>query len=219
MTKFFKDNGLTIALVALFLASIIGHWLAGWHFQNEQLTSHGQPSISPIAFLTDAQFISSVFENWESEFLQMFTFIVLTSFLYQRGSAESGDPDAPERAGDSTDKTSEADAPGALHRGAVVRWLYGRSLGIVLLMLFVASFVMHWLFSAKEAAAEAALHGEKALSPAAYLTSAQLWFESFQNWQSEFLSTAVIVVLSIFLRQRGSPESKPVAAPHAQTGG
>jgi hypothetical protein len=100
----------------------------------------------------------------------------------------------------------------------MVRWVYGRSLGIVLLTLFVGSFLMHWYFSAKEAAEEASRHGAPALTPLQYLTGAQLWFESFQNWQSEFLSTAVIVVLSIFLRQEGSPESKPVAAAHSETG-
>lgn len=218
MVRFFKDNGLTIALLALFLASLIGHWITGAHFQNEQLAQHGKPPLSTVAFLADPQFLSTVFENWESEFLQMSMYVVLTSFLFQRGSAESGDPDARARPGDSLAKTSKGDAPRALRRGAVVRWIYGHSLGIVLLLLFVASFVMHWLFSAREAAEEAANHGQPALSTMQYLFSAQLWFESFQNWQSEFLSTAVIVVLSIFLRQRGSPESKPVAAPHSQTG-
>jgi len=218
VARFFKDNGLTIALLALFAASLIGHWLAGLHFQNEQLQAHGEDPVSAIAFLSDPLFLSTVFENWESEFLQMSMYVVLTSFLFQRGSAESEDPDAPARDGDSIEKTGKADAPRALRRGAVIRWLYGHSLGIALLLLFVASFIMHWVFSAKEAAAEAASHGEEALPLFQYLGSAQLWFESFQNWQSEFLSTAVIVVLSIFLRQKGSPESKPVAAPHAQTG-
>ena len=218
MSKFFKDNGLTIVLVLLFLVSILGHWFTGWQFQNQQLQEHGKEPIGLLAFLKEPQFLSTVFENWESEFLQMSAYVVLTAILFQKGSAESADPDAPARAGDSTTKTSKRDAPAPLHRGAVARWVYGRSLGIVLLMLFAASFLMHWFFSAREAAEEAANHSTKALSPLEYLTSSQLWFESFQNWQSEFLSTAVIVVLSIFLRQRGSPESKAVAAPHHQTG-
>jgi hypothetical protein len=218
MIRIIKDNGLTIALLALFLGSLIGHWIAGAHFQNEQLAEHGKPPLSTIAFLSDPQFLSSVFENWESEFLQMGMYVVLTSFLFQRGSAESGDPDARARNGDTLAKTSKAGAPRALRKGAAVRWIYGHSLGLVLLTMFVASFVLHWRFSARQAAEEAANHGQPALSTMQYLFSSQLWFESFQNWQSEFLSTAVIVVLSIVLRQRGSPESKPVAAPHSQTG-
>ena len=215
MSKFFKDNGLTIVLAVLFLGSIVGHWLTGWNFQNQQLQEHGQEPIGLLTFLHDPQFLSTVFENWESEFLQMSAYVILTAFLFQQGSAESADPEAPERAGD---RTVKRDVPVALHRGDLARWVYGHSLGIVLLLLFAASFLMHWFFSAKEAAEEAANHGAKALSPLEYLTGPQLWFESFQNWQSEFLSTAVIVVLSIFLRQKGSPESKAVAAPHHQTG-
>jgi len=218
MRNLFRDNGLTIVLMLLFLGSIVGHWLTGWQFHNEQLADHGEDTIGLVAFLGDPQFLSTVFENWESEFLQMSAYVVLTAFLFQRGSAESADPDGPEREGDTTQKRTAADAPTPLHRGAMARWVYGHSLGTVLLMLFVASFVLHWVFSAREAAQEAQSHGGTAMGLMEYLTSAQLWFESFQNWQSEFLSTGVIVVLSIFLRQQGSPESKPVAAPHSQTG-
>ena len=215
MSKFFKDNGLTIVLVVLFVGSIAGHALTGWNFQNQQLQEHGKEPIGLLAFLTGPQFLSTVFENWESEFLQMSAYVVLTAFLFQQGSAESADPDAPASGGDGT---KAGDLPAALHRGDLGRWVYGHSLGIVLLLLFGVSFLMHWIFSAKEAAEEAATHGAKALPLIEYLTSSQLWFESFQNWQSEFLSTAVIVVLSIFLRQKGSPESKAVAAPDGQTG-
>ena len=218
MAKFVKDNGLTIALMVLFVGSIVGHAFAGWHFHNEQLSSHGKSAISAVAFLADPQFLSTVFENWESEFLQMSVYVILTGFLFQRGSAESSDPDAGDLERDTSERTRAADAPAAMHRGAFARWAYSHSLGVVLLSLFVASFTLHWLFSAREAAEEAVTHGADPLSAGDYLTSAQLWFESFQNWQSEFLSTAMIVVLSIFLREKGSPESKAVAAPNDQTG-
>jgi len=218
MSRFFKDNGLTIVLLLLFVGSILGHWLTGWHYQNEQLQDHGEPPITLVAFLSDPQFLSTVFENWESEFLQMSAYVVLTAYLFQRGSAESADPEGHARPGDTTSRTKKRDAPAALRRGAAVRWVYGHSLGTVLFLLFIASFLMHWMFSAREAAEEALNHGATPLTPLQYLTSAQLWFESFQNWQSEFLSTALIVVLSIFLREVGSPESKPVSAAHAETG-
>jgi hypothetical protein len=218
MTKFLRDNGLTIALLLLFLGSLFGHWLAGAHFQNEELARHGQHPISAIAYLKEPLFLSTVFENWESEFLQMSAYVVLTAVLVQRGSAESADPEEPPRDADLSAKSRKPDAPRALRKGPVVRWIYAHSLGIALFVLFVASFTLHWLFSAKEAAAEAAMHGAPAESLFGHLTSAQMWFESFQNWQSEFLSTAVLIILSIWLRQKDSPESKPVTAPHSQTG-
>ncbi|MDB5718117.1 MAG: hypothetical protein JWM38_1544, partial [Sphingomonas bacterium] len=145
-------------------------------------------------------------------------YVILTTFLIQRGSAESKDPDGPPRDADLAAQAMKPGAPRALRRGAAIRWLYAHSLGTVLFLLFLVSFVLHWVHSARAAAAEAVEHGERALSAIEYLGDPQLWFESFQNWQSEFLSTAVLVVLSIFLRQKESPESKPVAAPHGQTG-
>jgi len=215
---FFRNNGLTIVLMLLFLGSLIGHWLMGWHFQNEQLAQHGRPQISLGQFATDPLFLSTVFENWESEFLQMSAYVLLTAFLFQKGSAESADPDEPPRDHDLARQARKPGAPRILGAGRLARALYAQSLGIALALLFVLSFLMHWVFSAREAAAEAAIHGRPGPTMLEYLGDAQLWFESFQNWQSEFLSTAVLVVLSIYLRQRESPESKAVAAPHSQTG-
>ena len=218
MAKLFKNNGLTIVLMLLFLGSIIGQWLTGVQFENQQLVEHGEEPISAWQFLSDPQFLATVFENWESEFLQMSAYVVLTAFLFQKGSAESEDPDEPSRDGRLENARFAPHAPAAVRKGPVVRWLYAHSLGIALLLLFVASFVLHWLFSTRLAADEAAMHGDAAETFGQYLTSPQLWFESFQNWQSEFLSTAVLVVLSVWLRQKDSPESKPVTAPHSQTG-
>jgi hypothetical protein len=218
MAKLFKNNGLTIALLALFLVSIFGQWLAGWKVENEELLRHGGRALSLGAYTVGPAFLSSVFENWESEFLQMSTYVVLTSMLIQRGSAESRDPDAPPRDSDLERQSHDKDAPKILRAGRLARALYSRSLGIVLFTLFLLSFLLHWRNSAATAAAEAKQHGEAAVSTLAYLGDPQLWFESFQNWQSEFLSTAVLIVLSIWLRQRESPESKAVAAPNDETG-
>jgi hypothetical protein len=218
MAKFFKNNGLTVVLMLMFLASVVGQWLAGWGFENEELVRHGEQPIGAIAFLGDPQFLSALFENWESEFLQMAVFVVLTAMLFQKGSAESEDPDAAWRDGQLSKMRGCKESPAAIRKGPVIRWLYAHSLGIVLSILFIASFLLHWTFSAKLSADEAAMHGEAAESLGQYLSSPQLWFESFQNWQSEFLSTAVLVVLSIWLRQKDSPESKRVAAPHSKTG-
>ena len=218
MGKTLKDNGLTIVLLLLFLGSLVGQWIAGWQYHNAELLEHGQEPIAATAFLTDPLFLSTVFENWESEFLQMATYVVLTAFLFQRGSAESRDPDKPPRDGRLSDIRAGKDSPGWLKGGRASRQLYANSLGIVLFLLFVASFVLHWTFSAREFAENQLLHGQAPPTALEFLREPQLWFESFQNWQSEFLSTAVLVVLSVFLRQINSPESKPLAAPHSQTG-
>jgi hypothetical protein len=219
MMRRIRDNGLTIALLALFAASILGQWVAGWYVANEDAARHGEPLISLAAYAVSAEFLSSVFENWESEFLQMAAYVVLTAMLFQRGSAESKDPDETDPRDDNlATQAGKAGAPSIMRWGPVWRALYARSLGIALGLLFIASFAIHWTQSARVAAQEALAHGERPISTVGYLFDAQLWFESLQNWQSEFLSTAVLVVLSIFLRQRESPESKPVAAAHSKTG-
>jgi len=216
--RLFRDNGLTIVLMLLFAGSIMGHWLAGWRVQTEEAMRHGQQALSLGAYALSPGFLSSVFENWESEFLQMSAYVLLTAILVQKGSAESKDPDEPPRDEELKTQAHKPNAPDILRWGSFWRALYARSLGLALALLFLASFLIHWTQSARAAAQEAIEHGETPIGVIAYLGDAQLWFESFQNWQSEFLSTAVLVVLSIFLRQRASPESKPVAAPHGQTG-
>jgi hypothetical protein len=148
----------------------------------------------------------------------MSAYVLLTCWLFQKGSAESADPEEPPRDENLAAQARRKGAPSILTHGSVARWLYANSLGTVLLLLFLASFLLHWKYSAAQAAEDAISHGTVPLTMVQYLFDAQLWFESFQNWQSEFLSTAVLIVLTIFLRQRESPESKAVAAPHSQTG-
>jgi hypothetical protein len=218
MRRFLKDNGLTVVLMLLFLFSILGHWLTGWRVENEELAKHGGHALTLGSYATNPHFISTVFENWESEFLQMSAYVLLTCWLFQKGSAESSDPDEAPRDENLAAQANRKGAPAILKRGPVARWLYANSLGIALLLLFVGSFLMHWKYSAAQAAEEAISHGEAPMTMGQYLFDAQFWFESFQNWQSEFLSIGVLIVLGIYLRQRGSPESKPVAAPHHKTG-
>lgn len=211
MKAFFRDNGLTIALVVLFLFSALGMIWSGHAAHNEELRNHGSPAIGLLAYLTSGDFLSALFENWESEFLQMSAYVMLTAMLFQRGSAESRDPDDPDRPDD--------ELPTAIRRrNPILSWLYSYSLGIALAVLFVISFALHWWASLVAANEEALRHGGAVQSLANYLVDAKLWFESFQNWQSEFMSTAVLVVLSIFLRHKGSPESKPAGAANSETG-
>jgi hypothetical protein len=204
-----RDNGLTLAVMALFAVSVVGQGWSGWLSAVAEMRVHGGDAPTLSAYLGSAEFLSALFENWESEFLQMAVYVVLTAHLFQRGSAESRDPDQkqPERPNDEPPPKGDWGAR-----------LYAHSLGLALAALFVASFVLHWVYSAQHAAEDARLHGEAPATLVQHLGDAQFWFESFQNWQSEFLSVAVIVVLSIFLREQGSPESKAVGAANSETG-
>lgn len=206
MRRFLRDNGLTITLAAMFLASLGGMMLSGWHDAVDRALQDGTtPPASLAAYVGSAAFASALFENWESEFLQMGVYVVLTAMLFQRGSAESRDPDDPGREDDEQ-------GPG------LAGWLYAHSLGLALGALFVLSFVLHLLGSWRDAVSEAADKGLATPTLWQHLGSARMWFESMQNWQSEFLATGLLVVLSIFLRQLGSPESKPVQAADDDTG-
>jgi hypothetical protein len=160
-----------------------------------------------------------VFENWESEFLQMGSYVCLTAYHFQRGSPESKDPDkkAPQDRDPKLD-ADKPDAPWPVRAGTLARTVYSHSLGLALFALFIASFVLHLMGSADDAAEEARAAGQPVPTILEHLGSATFWFESFQNWQSEFLSTAILIVLAIFLRERGSPESKAVGAPNSKTG-
>lgn len=210
MKTFFRDNGLTITLLALFLFSALGMIWSGHAAYNQELREHGSGEIGLMAYLTSGSFLSALFENWESEFLQMSAYVMLTAMLFQRGSAESRDPDDLDRPGDALTTV-------AWRRNPVLLWLYAYSLGIALAMLFIISFALHWWASLAAANEEALRHGGDIQSLGSYLLDAELCFESFQNWQSEFMSTAVLVVLSIFLRHKGSPESKPAGASNSET--
>jgi hypothetical protein len=204
-----RDNGLTLVLALLFLGSFTGQVLSGFAAENNDRMQDGEALLTFGGYLVSGAFLSSVFENWESEFLQMWAYVMLTAYLYQRGSPESRDPDADE-------PPRKGEEPGRKRSFGQV--LYEHSLGLMLLGCFVASFLLHGFNSARHAAEDAAAKGLPEPTIWDHLGDAQFWFESFQNWQSEFLSTAVLVVLGIFLRERRSPESKPVGAPNSQTG-
>ncbi|WP_201841805.1 DUF6766 family protein [Microvirga zambiensis] len=219
MRRFLRDNGLSIALFLMFAVSLIGQALTGWRAHAEELRIHGQPAIGLLSYLASGHFISAVFENWESEFLQMAMYVVLTIFLFQKGSAESKDPegDNPEDEAPS-DRHPAPDAPWPVHRGGLILRLYSHSLSLALVLLFIASFWLHLAGSTRRMGEEAQWHHQPPPTLIGTLGDPEFWYESFQNWQSEFLSIGALLVLGIYLRQRGSPESKPVAAPHHATG-
>jgi hypothetical protein len=219
-SRFLRDNGLSLAFVALFAVSLAGMSVAGFHDYNEEQERHGEPPVSYGQYLAEAHFWEAVTENWESEFLQMGFYVILTAFLFQRGSSESKDPD--KEGEDEVDadpfQSRRPDAPWPVRRKGWILKLYQCSLSLAFLGLFLASFGGHALSGYREQSAERLAHGLPEISLLEYATGATFWFESLQNWQSEFLAVLSMVVLSIFLRQRGSPESKPVDSPHHETG-
>lgn len=217
MGKFWRNNSLTIVLLVCFFAFWTGQSLTGWHSYNEEQEQHREPRVSLMAYLGTGHFVEATFENWESEFLQMAAYVWLTTFLFQKGSAESKDPDK-EEAVDAEPDPHKKDAPGAVKKGGFIRALYEHSLALAFFILFLIAFGLHAAGGAREYSAQQIQFGQKPVSTWEYLGTSQFWFESLQNWQSEFLAVVAIVVLSIFLRQKGSPESKPVDAPHSQTG-
>ena len=204
--------------MGLFLATMAGQTLTGWRVYNDDQKQHQESPVTLGEYVRTGHFGEATMENWESEFLQMACFVVLTMCLYQRGSAESKRPDVIELVDlDPRESPNKESAPWPVRRGGVVLTLYEHSLSIAFALLFLASFALHATTGLKEYNAEQLQHGEPVVALAEYVVSSQFWFESFQNWQSEFLSLAAMVVLSIFLRQRGSPESKPVDAPMWET--
>ena len=223
MKRWLRNNGLAITLLAIFLAIFIGQSAVGWRVYNQDQREHGEAEVGYLAYVQTSSFVEVTFENWESEFLQMAAYILLTAWLFQKGSAESRDPDAT--AGDDggapgTDGDAPPDArPWPVRKGGVWLTLYENSLAIAFALLFAMAFVLHAIGGAGQYSQEQEAHGEQDVSTLQYLTTAQFWYESLQNWQSEFLAVFAIVTLTIFLRQKGSPESKPVDAPHRQTGG
>jgi len=215
--SFFYKNGLTIVFTIMFVVTLAGQALTGWKQHNEDLKKEHQPPIELSSYLTTGHFLQATFENWESEFLQMALFVVLTVSLRQKGSSESKKLDEEEEV-DREPDAGKKDAPWPVHKGGLVLSVYKYSLSIVLFLLFLLSFIVHIYGSLKDYNEEQIHSGQPTDTVMQYLFSSRLWFESFQNWQSEFLSVAAIVVLSIYFRQKGSSQSKPVDAPDDETG-
>ncbi len=215
-----RNNGLSIVLLVLFLFSLVGHAVAGWKTYNEDQRRHGQPEVEFTGFLTSSEFGETVFENWESEFLQMGFYVILTVFLYQRGSSESKKPDEDNDVDeDPLAHRDDPDVPGPVKAGGWRLSLYKNTLSLAFLALFLVSFVGHAASGARKHNEQQREHGSaEQLTAVGYMQTPQFWYESFQNWQSEFLAVLAIVLLSIWLRQFGSPESKPVHAAHSSTG-
>ncbi|WP_426765094.1 DUF6766 family protein [Pseudarthrobacter sp. 1G09] len=219
MRKWAKEHGLFVANLALFLVFFGGMILSGAASYSEDQQAHGEPAVTVVQFLGSGEFLEATFENWESEFLQMAMYVVLTIFLFQKGSSESKpmDKKAPQDE-DPRHAAIRKATPWPVKRGGMALGFYKHSLSILLFALFLASFTMHGVGGAEAYSEDQQSHGQPAVTFLQYLGTSRFWFESFQNWQSEFLAVAVLVGASVYLREKGSPESKPVAEPHYETG-
>jgi hypothetical protein len=219
MRTWISEHGLLVANIALFLIFFVGMVLSGAASYSEDQQAHGEPAVTLLQFLGTGAFVEATFENWESEFLQMGMYVVLTVFLFQKGSSESKPvgKDAPQDE-DPRDAAIKKATPWPVKRGGLALAFYQHSLSIMFFALFLASIALHAAGGAKEYSEDQQAHGQAPVTVLQYLATSRFWFESFQNWQSEFLAVAVLVGASVYLREKGSPESKPVAEPHYETG-
>lgn len=217
MNKFIKNNSLSLVFILLFFVSIAGQVKFGLEEHNRELLEQGGASLSLAKYLISGHFIESTFENWESEFLQMALFIVLTIFLQQKGSSESKDFEKEEPVDREPDPKRKG-APWPVKKGGWILAIYKYSLTIAFIILFLISFGLHFYGSLEDENQQLLLKSLPPETAGEYLTDSRFWFESFQNWQSEFLSVFAIIILTVFLRQKGSPQSKPVDAPNDETG-
>ena|SRR5690606_34411031 len=211
---FLYRNSLGLVLIALMLASLTAQIYTGWRTENKELAEEGQHMLSVGEYLQSGHFVQATFENWESEFLQMMLYVLLTVSLRQKGSSESkklsGDQEVDR------ESTPHPDAPWPVRKGGLWLTIYKHSLSLAFGVLFVISFILHFLGSYHDFNLEQAVKHKPPVTAGAYIYETRFWFESFQNWQSEFMAVASIVLLSIWLREKGSPESKPVDMPHSE---
>jgi hypothetical protein len=217
--RFLKNNGLSLVYVGLFLLTLFVMSVTGHHHYNSEQREHHDPVVSYWTYLHTGDFVEGVFENWESEFLQMGTYVLFTVYLFQKGSPESKPLDERMPQDVEPQRQRYSDTPRPVRRGGLALRLYSNSLAIALFALFLFSIILHavggtWAYNEDQMA-----HGGRPVSILTFVTTGEFWYQSMQNWQSEFLAVAALAVLGIWLRQHGSPESKPVGAPHSMTGG
>lgn len=217
MKTFIKNNSLSLAFILLFFISFGGQIYCGEQEYNKELLENGQPSVTLLSYLASGHSLEATFENWESEFLQMALFVVLTIFLQQKGSSESKDFNKEEEV-DREPSPQRKDAPWPVRKGGWILTIYSYSLSIAFTLLFVIAFLLHFFGSLKDENEQLLMKSKPPVTALTYLEDTRFWFESFQNWQSEFLSVFAIIIFSIYLRQKGSPQSKPVDAPNIETG-
>ena len=222
LRTFVRENSLSLFFLAIFLAALVGQAIAGHDLFNQEQMQHGDAPISFWRYLTSPAFGQAVTENWQSEYLQFAVFATATVWLLQRGSSESKELDRAGTGSDEEQKVeayAEVDSPRWAKVGGIRTAIYSNSLVFIMGAVFFASWVAQSLNGWRVFNQEQLTHGDSPISWWSYLGSSDFWEATLQNWQSEFLAVGSFAVLVVFLRQRGSPESKPVgASTHGSTG-
>jgi hypothetical protein len=221
MRRALRQNGLTLFFGGIFLATLAGQAIAGVALMNEEQISAGLDPITLAEYLTTSSFAVDVTENWQSEFLQFLLYVVATVFLLQRGSPESKELDQAGRESDEDQQVAEHSTADSPPWARVRGWrlsVYSRSLSLVMGSIFLLSWLTQSVTGSVAYSEELMRDRQDPVTWTEYLTLPDFWSRTLQNWQSEFLAVASMVVLSIYLRERGSPESKPVGASHESTG-
>jgi hypothetical protein len=219
--KWIREQSLSLFFLALFALTLVGQSFAGQHAYNAEQLAHDSEPLSWSRYLVSSSFGEAVIENWQSEWLQFMVFTIATIWLLQKGSNESKELD---QAGLESDQRQRVEghaderSPAWAKVDGLRRRIYENSFLIVMTTIFLLSWFVQSLTGWNEFNDEQRQHGEEAVSWLTYLDRADFWEKTLQNWQSEFLAVGTMVVFTIFLRQRGSPESKPVGAPHDETG-
>ncbi|MDP9861506.1 MULTISPECIES: DUF6766 family protein [Streptosporangium] len=220
MKRFVKENSLSLFFLITFLLALLGQSFAGNAAANDQRLSEGAEPISWLHYVTSSDFAVDVAENWQSEYLQFLLFILATVWLVQRGSPESKKPGDEGGGSDAEQKTGRHAEPGSpqwARATGLRQTLYGNSLGALMGVIFVLSWLGQSVAGRASYNEQQLAQLQDPLSWGGYVTSGDFWDRTLQNWQSELLAVLSMVVFSIYLRQRGSPESKPVGAPHRET--
>ena len=221
MRRFLKHNGLSLAFLGMFLAALVFQAIAGLAEFNDEQDMHGDPHVSLWRYLTSSAFGAAVMENWQSEYLQFTLFALLTVWLLQRGSPESKELGREGRESDEDQLVGEharEDSPRWARVDGLRRRVYENSLLLVMAAIWIGTWFAQSLTGVTEYNAERLDHHMETLSWLEYLGSASFWERTLQNWQSEFLAVGSLAIFAVYLRQRGSPESKPVGASHHSTG-
>jgi uncharacterized protein DUF6766 len=220
MRRWVYEQSLSIFFLALFLLSVLGQWIVGAKAYNAEQAAHGEETISYGRYLFSSDFGGNLLENWQSEFLQFLMFIYVTIWLVQKGSNES------KQLGEAGEESDQKQLVGGYAPESGPAWarlrgwrlgLYQHSLMLVIALMFLGSWLGQSLGNWTEYNDEQSAHGDPTVSWLSYVINPDFWNRTLQNWQSEFLAVGTMAVLTIYLRQRGSPESKPVGSPHGET--
>ena len=221
MRRFLTQNSLSIVFLVLFLGAVVGQAVAGHADFNEEQVRHGDPEISLSRYVVSSEFGTAVMENWQSEYLQFTLFLLLTVWLIQKGSPESKEPGKAGRESDEQQKVgghAQHNSPRWAKVDGIRRQIYENSLLLVMGVIWVGTWFAQSVTGLTQYNSERLDHHMDAVGWWSYLGKPDFWEKTLQNWQSEFLAVGSMAILAVYLRQRGSPQSKPVGSPHTSTG-